>query len=275
MSTVPPVLVASQPNDRSCANEAIGGDHFGPVQVYMSKVSDSSTADGSAGWFKVFEDTWAPTHAGQANADNWGTKDLNTCCGKMNVKIPSDIPAGDYLLRAEVIALHVASGLNGAQFYMSCYQLTVTGGGSANPATVLLPGAYKATDPGILYNLYQTQTTYIAPGPTVYSGGSTRSAGAACSGAEAGVPTAGGSTLTSVRPSTTTAKGATSTKASSTAPTQTSGSGSGAGCTVAKYAQCGGTGYTGCITCAVSYSRPFSFFGKCALRLRFVDILLT
>ena len=86
----------------------------------MSQVSDSSTADGSSGWFKVFADTWAPTHQGQANADNWGTKDLNTCCGKMNVKIPSDIAAGDYLLRAEVIALHVASGLGGAQFYASC-----------------------------------------------------------------------------------------------------------------------------------------------------------
>jgi cellulase len=49
-----------QPGDRSCASEAIGGAHYGPVQVYMSKVSDASTADGSAGWFKVFADTWSP-----------------------------------------------------------------------------------------------------------------------------------------------------------------------------------------------------------------------
>jgi hypothetical protein len=33
--------------------------------------------------------------------DNWGTNNLNTCCGKMNVKIPSDIAAGDYLLRVD------------------------------------------------------------------------------------------------------------------------------------------------------------------------------
>jgi len=38
----------------------------------------------------------------------------------MNVKIPSDIPSGDYLLRAEAIALHVAGSLGGAQFYASC-----------------------------------------------------------------------------------------------------------------------------------------------------------
>jgi cellulase len=38
----------------------------------------------------------------------------------MNVKIPADIAAGDYLLRAEVIALHVAGSSGGAQLYMSC-----------------------------------------------------------------------------------------------------------------------------------------------------------
>lgn len=38
----------------------------------------------------------------------------------MNVKIPSDIAAGDYLLRAEALALHTAGSLKGAQFYMTC-----------------------------------------------------------------------------------------------------------------------------------------------------------
>ncbi|KAF3767056.1 family 61 glycoside hydrolase, partial [Cryphonectria parasitica EP155] len=179
------VEMHQQPGDRSCANEAIGGDHYGPVQVYMAKVADATTAVGaSAGWFKIFEDTWA--NAGSSGSDDdWGTKDLNTCCGKMDVKIPSDIAAGDYLLRAEVIALHVASSTGGAQFYMSCYQITVNGSGTASPATVKLPGAYSASDPGILINIYQTMTTYIAPGPTVVSDGSTRSAGAACAGCEA------------------------------------------------------------------------------------------
>lgn len=54
------VEMHQQPGDRSCANEAIGGDHFGPLQVYLSKVSDATTADGSSGWFKIFEDTWSP-----------------------------------------------------------------------------------------------------------------------------------------------------------------------------------------------------------------------
>jgi cellulase len=42
------------------------------------------------------------------------------------------------------------------RFYMSCYQLTVAGSGSASPATVKFPGAYSATDPGILINIHST-----------------------------------------------------------------------------------------------------------------------
>jgi len=88
----------------------------------MTKVADAATADGSTGWFKVFQNGWAKgTKSGAAGDDDkWGVKDLNTCCGKMEVKIPADIPAGDYLLRAEVLALHTAQSANGAQFYMTC-----------------------------------------------------------------------------------------------------------------------------------------------------------
>ena len=50
----------------------------------------------------------------------------------------------------EHIALHSASTSGGAQFYISCAQLKVTGGGSASPAGVSIPGVYKASDPGIM-----------------------------------------------------------------------------------------------------------------------------
>lgn len=53
---------------------------------------------------------------------------------------------------------------------MSCYQVTVTDGGSATPTGVKFPGAYAASDPGILINIYQTPLTYTAPGPDVWTG---------------------------------------------------------------------------------------------------------
>lgn len=45
------------------------------------------------------------------------------------------------------------------------------GTGSATPAGVKLPGAYSATDPGILINIYQQLDDYIIPGPEVYKAG--------------------------------------------------------------------------------------------------------
>ena len=46
---------------------------------------------------------------------------LNDNCGKHEFTVP-DLAPGDYLVRAEAIALHVASQPDGAQFYMTCYQ---------------------------------------------------------------------------------------------------------------------------------------------------------
>ncbi|KAK4187544.1 glycosyl hydrolase family 61-domain-containing protein [Podospora australis] len=157
------VEMHAQKNDRSCANEAIGGNHFGPVMVYMSKVSDATKADGSSGsWFKVDEFGY------DASSKTWGTDTLNKNCGKRTFKIPSKIPAGDYLVRAEAIALHAASGAGGAQFYMSCYQVRVTGGsGGQLPAGVRFPGAYSASHPGIQINIYQNLQKYQIPGPAV------------------------------------------------------------------------------------------------------------
>lgn len=54
----------------------------------------------------------------------------------------------------EHIALHVAQSAGAAQFYISCGQVTVTGGGSGTPGPlVAFPGSYSSTDPGILINI--------------------------------------------------------------------------------------------------------------------------
>ncbi|KAI1079167.1 glycoside hydrolase family 61 protein [Whalleya microplaca] len=159
------VEMHQQPGDRDCTSEALGGNHFGPVLVYLSKVDDASAADGSSPWFKIYEDGY------DSATDTWGNDKLNENCGKQDVTIPADIAPGDYLLRAETIALHTASQANGAQFYMTCYQLTVTGGGSAEPEGVEFPGAYSPSDPGIKVDIWGNDfTEYTIPGPPVYSG---------------------------------------------------------------------------------------------------------
>ncbi|KAF3928601.1 Endoglucanase-4 [Arthrobotrys entomopaga] len=237
------VEMHQQNGDRSCSNEAIGGAHYGPVIVYISKVSDSSTAVGDGDWYKIYEDGWAPA-PGSSVGDNdyWGTKDMNNCCGKVGVKIPSSIPSGDYLLRAEVIALHAASSGGGAQPYVTCFQLTITGGSGSLPSGgVKFPGAYSANDPGIAVSIHGKMTSYKVPGPAVISGGTVATAGAVTCPATGGQATSKTTLATTARTTT----GGT-TRASTTTRTTTPSTGGG---TCAQYGQCGGNGWTGCTSC--------------------------
>lgn len=132
------VEMHAQPGDRVCTTQALGGNHYGPVLVYMSKVTDS-TKDLGSSWFKVDQEGY------NTATKKWGTDTLNDNCGKRSFKVPATLAPGNYLVRAEAIALHTASQVGGAQFYITCFQTTVTGSGTANPSGVALPGAYKAT----------------------------------------------------------------------------------------------------------------------------------
>ena len=64
--------------------------------------------------------------------------------------LPDNIAPGDYLIRHEIIALHLATSVGGAEFYPSCTQVRIGGSGTGTPnGTVSFPGAYSDTDPGI------------------------------------------------------------------------------------------------------------------------------
>lgn len=69
----------------------------------------------------------------------------------------------------EQLGLHEASEINRAQFFLSCAQLSVSGGENIKKPTNLVsfPGAYKPTDPGILIDLKNSET-YTPPGPKVF-----------------------------------------------------------------------------------------------------------
>jgi hypothetical protein len=72
--------------------------------------------------------------------------------GVAAVTLPSNITPGGYLVRHEIIALHLATQMGGAEFYPSCSQLSIGGNGTGVPSSselVTLPGAYHDDDPGI------------------------------------------------------------------------------------------------------------------------------
>jgi hypothetical protein len=99
------------------------------------------------------------------------TNSYSTDKKSVSFTIPKNVPSGKYLVRVESIALHQAQNVGGAQIYLSCAQVEVTGGGNGTPGPlVAFPGAYKATDPGLRWSYYPIATSYTAPGPAVWTG---------------------------------------------------------------------------------------------------------
>ncbi|KAI0327439.1 glycoside hydrolase, partial [Cubamyces sp. BRFM 1775] len=137
--------------------------NVGPLLTYMASCGSAGCANfdsSKAQWFKIEE-------AGLQTDGTWAQAALMQ--GKpAEVQLPSNIAPGEYLIRHEIIALHTAMTLGGAEFYPSCAQLKVSGSATGKPnKTVSLPGAYKDTDPGILVDVYDLTGAYVYPGPAI------------------------------------------------------------------------------------------------------------
>ena len=97
-------------------NDALTIYHQGVVNVYMAQVPSGSDAASFAGdgdiWFKVFE---IPAVTDGGTSISFPAQNVPS----VNFTLPAALPSGQYLVRMEAIALHVASTFGGAQFYVS------------------------------------------------------------------------------------------------------------------------------------------------------------
>ena len=136
--------------------------HQGPVSFYMSAAPNgAANYDGSGNWFKIKD--IGPTFSGGS-----ATWDLEK---SYSITIPKSVPSGDYLLRIQQLAIHNPYPGGIPQFYISCAQVTVTGGGKGVPSpTAKIPGFIKNTDPGYTVNIYSNFNNYTVPGPAVWTG---------------------------------------------------------------------------------------------------------
>ncbi|KAF9731075.1 hypothetical protein PMIN06_012761 [Paraphaeosphaeria minitans] len=143
--------------------------HPGPItHMLFGPVDSAKDATGVGSWFKIDEldyvdGKWANEIMGAANMTH-------------EFKLPTGLPSGEYLLRSEMLALHGAQTVGGAQFYIGCAQLKITGTGSDGACSpeIKLPGAYNAEDANIyIPNVYNgfDPTNYTAPGGPVGSCG--------------------------------------------------------------------------------------------------------
>ncbi|KAK0475929.1 glycoside hydrolase family 61 protein [Armillaria novae-zelandiae] len=140
--------------------------NVGPMMTYLTNCGDQSCADydpKGTEWFKIEE-------AGRLDNGTWAQAALLSGV-PAEVTLPSNLAAGNYIIRHEIIALQNGQAEGGAEFYASCTQLKVGGSGTGTPPSsdlVQLPGAYSDTDPGILVDVYSnTKASYTFPGPQV------------------------------------------------------------------------------------------------------------
>ncbi|KAI8992995.1 glycosyl hydrolase family 61-domain-containing protein [Trametes punicea] len=134
-------------------------DHMGPVSTYMASCNgDCSKFDVSgAKWFKI-------DAAGYSNG-KWAATQLIDNGYKWTSTVPSQLKAGQYLVRHEIVALH---SVGQPQYYPGCAQVEVTGTGTQIPSgseLVSLPGLYNNVQWPDIWS--DNIKSFTAPGPAI------------------------------------------------------------------------------------------------------------
>ncbi|KAG7095300.1 hypothetical protein E1B28_006067 [Marasmius oreades] len=150
-----------------------GGDNSlwphntGPMLTYMASCGPdpcNKFDDRNAKWFKIQQ------VGRKGKGQEWAQQDLMKGA-VATIKLPSTLAPGNYLIRHEIIALHLAESDGGAEFYPGCAQITVGGNQNGRPKdeeTVVFPGGYHDQDPGILVpNAFDANADYNFPGPAI------------------------------------------------------------------------------------------------------------
>lgn len=149
---------------------AIDKSHRGPCSVWYKRVDDmfSDPAAGD-GWTKFWHEGY------DEDAGRWCTEKLIDNMGLLSVELPSGLPAGDYLVRTELLALHQAASMDDPQYYVSCAQLHLSDGPDDTSVlsshAVSIPGHVDGSEPGNKFDIYKKpyQLPYEIPGPEPYS----------------------------------------------------------------------------------------------------------
>ncbi|KXJ94884.1 glycosyl hydrolase family 61-domain-containing protein [Microdochium bolleyi] len=205
--------------------------HIGPIFTYAAACpgNDCTKVDKTAlKWFKIDEAGF------NVATQKWKTDDMIANNFTWSTTVPSNLKAGAYVLRHEIIAMHAAQQANGAQNYPQCMNVQVTGSGTVLPEGVAGTSLYTADHPGIKFNPYGNLASYEIPGPAVPAafakGGNTGGGNAGTPTTPAPVPTASSTKApapTVAVPSSTAAPSAVPT--STTPPPTTGNPGSGSG----------------------------------------------
>ncbi|KAK4197376.1 glycoside hydrolase family 61 protein [Triangularia verruculosa] len=153
----------------------------GPMTVWLSRCPDdgcNSVNLTEAKWFKIWE---AGLLEGTLERGTWYQKSFQRWDGEPGLwpaKLPEALGSGRYMIRHEILSLHVGYR---PQFYPECAHLEVKGvegkGVEAEvPAEYLrvFPGGYEQDDASVFIDIYSEEnvntTTYVIPGGPIWEG---------------------------------------------------------------------------------------------------------
>jgi hypothetical protein len=145
--------------------------HWGPVVDYMARCpnDDCTTVDKSKlEFFKIAELGQISRGTEPGKAGYWANNIIVDEGFTWNVTVPAQLAPGSYVMRHEIIALHMGGAEGSTQMYPQCINLVVKGAGEAEPEGVVATELYKSTDPGLLHNVFideWSDAEYIIPGP--------------------------------------------------------------------------------------------------------------
>ncbi|KAI9898144.1 hypothetical protein N3K66_006504 [Trichothecium roseum] len=179
-------------------DDIIDGSHKGPIITWIAAYDDTKDGTGAV-WTKIAEDGY--------DGSEWAVDRIRANGGKQDFVLPESLAAGKYLVRQEIIAQHESDKSyaedpnRGAQFYPSCVQVDVTGGGGAVPDQQFdFNTDYTYQDPGIVFNLYGSFDSYPIPGPDVWTGSGSTGGGSNTAAPTAPEPTSAPEPTTTVVP---------------------------------------------------------------------------
>ncbi|KAK7747867.1 hypothetical protein SLS53_001118 [Cytospora paraplurivora] len=197
--------------------------HHGPIIDYIAPADDPTTVDKTTLEFIKIGQSGLISGS---NPGTWATDNLISDDLTWEIKIPAELKPGNYVLRHEIIALHSAESTDGAQNYPQCVNLQVTGSGTEQPAGTLGEALYTEDEDGIVFNIYESFSTYPIPGPTLaFSDSSSSGSSAAATSAAA---TSAAATTSAAAVSSSAAAETTAAAANAAAPTSASSSSSSA-----------------------------------------------
>jgi cellulase len=113
----------------------------------------------------------------------WAADELIADDGSWNVRIPAGLAPGEYVLRHEIIALHVAFtgtgpySSSGAEFYPQCVSLKVEGPGMKEiTGGVDARTFYDGSEPSLRINIHEgfDHSDFAMPGPPLWPGATTK-----------------------------------------------------------------------------------------------------